>query len=143
MHAVDWRPTLQKLAGATAQGDLPVDGLDVWPTIASGAASPHEVILLNTTPEVGAVRAGDWKLIAKHRAPRGRRKADRSRREPAVELFNLRTDPQETTNLAAKHPEKVKELRQRLATFDQDAVPPKATPEPESFEVPAVWGEAG
>jgi hypothetical protein len=30
--------------------------------------------------------------------------------EPAVQLYNLRTDPAETTNLAAKHPDKVKEL---------------------------------
>jgi arylsulfatase A-like enzyme len=143
MHIVDWRPTLQKLCGAAPAGALPVDGLDVWPTLSAGAKSPHEVILLNTTPEVGAVRAGDWKLIAKHNAPRGRRNAGRRRRDPAVELFDLRNDPHETTNLAAKHPEKVEELRQRLAKFAAEAVPPKATPEPKSFEVPAVWGEAG
>jgi arylsulfatase A-like enzyme len=143
MHIVDWRPTLQRLCGAAESSKLPMDGMDVWPTLTAGAPSPHDVILLNTTPEVGAVRAGDWKLIAKHRAPRGRRNADRGRREPAVELFNLRTDSRETTNLAKEHPEKVKELRERLAKFDQDALPPKATPEPKSFDVPAVWGEAG
>ena len=143
MHAVDWRPTLQRLCGATGTGKLPMDGMDVWPTLTAGAPSPHDVILLNTTPEVGAVRAGDWKLIARHRAPRGRRRADRAPRDPEVELFNLRTDPREATNLAEEHSEKVKELRQRLAEFDKDALPPKATPEPESFDVPAVWGEAG
>ncbi|MBA3482364.1 MAG: arylsulfatase [Pirellulales bacterium] len=143
MHVVDWRPTLQKLCGGAATGELPMDGLDVWPTLTAGAPSPHDVILLNTSPEVGAVRAGDWKLIVKHHAPRGRRKADRRRGEPAVELFDLRNDPREATNLAHTHPEKVKELRQRLATFAEEAVPPKATPAPKTFEVPAVWGEAG
>jgi arylsulfatase A-like enzyme len=142
MHAVDWRPTLQKLAGAAPQGDLSVDGLNVWPTIASGAASPHDVILLNTAPDVGAVRAGDWKLIAKQQA--GRRARRRANRDiNAVELFNLRDDPYETTNLAEKNPEKVQELRQHLERFAEEAVPPKAAPEPKSYKAPAVWGEAG
>jgi arylsulfatase A-like enzyme len=140
MHAVDWRPTLQKLCGATPAGDLPTDGLDVWSTISAGAKSPHDVILLNTTPEVGAVRAGDWKLIVKHH---GRRKGNRKPGATEIELFNLKSDPHETTNLADTNSEKVKELRQRLATFAEQAVPPKAQPAPKSFEVPAIWGEAG
>jgi arylsulfatase A-like enzyme len=143
MHIVDWRPTLQKLCSAAATGELPMDGLDVWSTLTAGAPSPHDAILLNTTPEDGAVRSGDWKLIVRRRAPRGRRKAARGRGEPAVELFNVRNDPQEATNLANAHPEKVKELRQRLAAFANEAMPPKSTPAPKSFEVPKVWGEAG
>jgi hypothetical protein len=30
--------------------------------------------------------------------------------EPAVQLYNLSTDPAEQTNLAVEHPDKVKEL---------------------------------
>ena len=37
---------------------------------------------------------------------------------------------------------KVKQLRQALAKFAKEAVPPKAVPKPESFKAPAVWGEA-
>src|SRR5262249_37706865 len=68
LHAVDWFPTLVKLCGGTAEQKLPVDGFDVWPTLTQGKPSPHDVILLNTTPNTGAVRARDWKLVVKNGA---------------------------------------------------------------------------
>ena len=34
MHAVDWYPTLIKLAGGSLTQRLPIDGQDMWPTIA-------------------------------------------------------------------------------------------------------------
>ena len=143
IHIVDWRPTLQKLCGAPASGEASMDGLDVWPTLSAGAASPHDVILLNTTPQVGAVRAGDWKLIMHQNEAHGQQAATGRRGTKSMELFNLRDDPYEKSNLAKERPEKVKELRQSLAKFAEEAVPPKAGPEPESFVVPAVWGEVG
>ena len=36
MHAVDWRPTLDKLCDASQTGDLPVDGKNIWPTLDRG-----------------------------------------------------------------------------------------------------------
>jgi arylsulfatase A-like enzyme len=143
LHAVDWRPTLQKLCSATAESELPMDGLDIWPTLTAGAPSPHDVILLNTTPDVGAVRAGDWKLIAQQAARRPRARAGRRQARQEVELFNLKDDPYERSNLADQQPEKVQELLARLNAFAEEAVPPKATPEPKSYDVPKVWGEAG
>ena len=50
-----------------------------------------------------SIRKGPWKLIPG--APRTVKKAARS-----VELYRLDTDLAETTNLAAQHPEKVREL---------------------------------
>ena len=64
MHAVDWYPTLLKLAGASTQQKLAPDGLDYWPTLTQGAKSPHDAILLmGTIPGRAAVRMGDWKLL--------------------------------------------------------------------------------
>ena len=37
IHAVDWYPTLLKAAGAPLEQRLPLDGLDVWPTLTQGA----------------------------------------------------------------------------------------------------------
>ena len=50
---------------------------DIWPTLTQGKPSPHDAILLNTTPNGGAVRAGDWKLVVQNRRRRpGRRPAE-------------------------------------------------------------------
>src|SRR5207253_2403836 len=58
MHMVDWYPTLLKLNGAKHVQKLPLDGLDIGPTLTQGKPSPHDAILLNTTPNVGAIRMG-------------------------------------------------------------------------------------
>jgi arylsulfatase A-like enzyme len=141
IHVVDMRPTLQTLCGTRSDDEHAMDGLDVWPTIAAGEASPHEAILLNTTPGEGAIRAGDWKLIVKRDG--GKRRRGGRRAAETVELYNLRSDPYETSNLADSEQEKAKELQQILEGYAKEAVPPKASPQPKTFEVPKVWGEAG
>ena len=141
LHIVDWYPTLVKLCGAASQQPLPVDGLDIWPTLTQGQPSPHDAILLNTTPSGGAIRAGDWKLVVRNGEddPDGgpAKKAGRK----SVELFNLKDDPFEKTNLTDVHPDKVRELQDKLAAFAQQAMPPKNKPRPQDFVVPQVWGQ--
>jgi arylsulfatase A-like enzyme len=143
MHVVDWRPTLQKLCGASPSSDLPMDGVDIWPTLTTGAKTPHDSLLLNTTPSVSAVRAGNWKLIVKQREGARQQAGARRRGKSTVELYNLRDDPFEKSNVANEQPDKVKQLRQAIAKFAAEAVPPNAGPQPKSFKVPAVWGESG
>lgn len=149
LHAVDWRPTLDKLCGAKPTSDQPLDGLDASSTLTAGAATPHDAILLNTTPTEGAIRASDWKLIVREQpAPvaaksgKGRRAARRG--QAAVELFNLADDPSERKNVAAEHPEKVTELRERLDAYAKEAVAPKAAKQPPAdYKAPAIWGDFG
>jgi arylsulfatase A-like enzyme len=142
LHVVDLRPTLLKLCGAQQTGDKPLDGLDVCDVVTAGASSPHDYILLNSTPRAGALRAGDWKLIVTKPA-KGKRAKGAKRGRATVELYNLADDPYEKTNLADENAAKVKELREILDRFAADAAPPKAKPQPKTFDVPAIWGEAG
>jgi arylsulfatase A len=65
----------------------------------------------------GAVREGDWKLIEFYED--GRR-----------ELFNLKSDPSESHNLAAKEPQRVEELAARLAAWRKDVAAQEMTPNP-------------
>ncbi|MBI4581634.1 MAG: arylsulfatase [Planctomycetes bacterium] len=133
LHMVDWYPTLLRLAGATLHQPLPLDGLDVWPTIAEGKPTPHEEILHNVEPQGGALRRGDWKLVY--------RKAAQGRPEN-IELFNIPADPSEKHNLAGENPQKASELKERLEAYATQARPPVLDPgprAPEGFEPPKVW----
>ena len=152
LHMVDWYPTLARLAGASLEQKLPLDGRDAWGAIAAGAPSPHDAILLNTTPTSGAIRMGDWKLVlngsandsedAENPTPSAAKKSKKKKSaEESVELFNLARDLYEKTNLAATQPAIVAELRARYATFAAQAVAPKVQPRDPAFQVPKIWGE--
>ena len=161
LHIVDFYPTLLNLAGASLEQKLPLDGKDAWATIAKGEPSPHEAILLNTSPTSGAIRMGEWKLVvngsdrfeedpaeaapaaAAAAAPGRKPRQQGAAARDAAELFNLADDPSEKRNLAAKHPEKVKELRKRYDALAAEAVPPKSKGgKPTDFKSPQVWGQA-
>ncbi len=152
LHMVDWYPTLLKLAGASLDQKLPLDGRDILGVLTEGKPSPHEEILLNTTPRGGAIRVGDWKLLINGAngtgeqdqaspAPAKRKKAARKGQPPGVELFNLAQDLSEKRNLAAEHPEKVKELRARYDALAKQAAKPGNQPQPADYKAPKVWGE--
>lgn len=141
LHAVDWHPTLLKLCGAATEQPTAVDGLDIWPTLSAGQPSPHDAILLNTTPNDGALRMGNWKLIVRQRAGRRRARETDTGTMQTTELYHLANDPYETTNVAEQHAEKVKQLQDRLDAFAAQAVPPKLRPKPADFGAPPIWGE--
>jgi arylsulfatase A-like enzyme len=145
LHMVDWYPTLLKKAGAPPAQKLPIDGRDAWPTIAAGKSSPHEEILLNATPQTGAIRAGDWKLVLNggynNEVSDTERGRERGAAGETVELFNLAEDPYEHKNLADEYPAKVKALRARYEALAAQAVAPKIRPRSPDFKVPKVWGE--
>jgi len=148
MHIVDLYPTLLKLGGASLEQKLPLDGKDIWPVLTEGKRSPHEDILFNVTPTKGALRMGDWKLVVggnlqdpEENAAKKAKKKDKQAGADGVELFNLAADPSEKMNVAAQHPERVRELRGRLDAYARQAVPPKARPKAADFKSPKIWGE--
>ncbi len=112
MHVVDMLPTLAKLAGGSTSKSKPLDGHDVWPAIAEGKPSGRDEVVYNVEPFRGAVRQGDWKLVWRSVLP------------TSVELFNLAEDPNETTNLADKQPEKVKALQARIEQLAKESAKP-------------------
>jgi arylsulfatase A-like enzyme len=142
IHIVDWYPTLLKLCGApNVDQQLPLDGLDIWPTLTQGRPTPHDAILLNTTPNTGAIRMGQWKLVVKRAEEDSDGGQARKLKNASIELFDVVNDPYETTDLAEKYPDRVEQLQSRLDEFAKQAAPPKSRPKPSGFVSPAVWGE--
>jgi arylsulfatase A-like enzyme len=103
--------TLAKLAGARLERTKPLDGRDIWPSLALGQAGRDQVVY-NVEPTQGAVRDGQWKLVWHVVLP------------PKAELFDLEADPSETTDLSARHPQKVAELQARVVDLARSMAPP-------------------
>jgi arylsulfatase A-like enzyme len=120
--AMDLFPTLAALCGATLPDDRTIDGRDIRALLFDdGAASPHEAFFYYQQDDLEAVRSGRWKLhLGKRRRLSHDDIAEAVRsgtfsfdpdalREPLRELYDLSTDPGETTDLyatvAAEQPE--------------------------------------
>lgn len=140
LHIVDLYPTLLGLAGGRPKQKHPLDGKDAWPTIAKGAPTPHDFILLNQTPFHGAVRIGDWKIV--HNGAVSANATEPPGQE-TWELFNLKNDPYEKEDLAAKRPKIFKRLQKKLTALGNEAVPPNIPPNkaPQGWKAPRIWGE--
>ena len=112
LHMVDIMPTALALAGAKANpADKPLDGVDIWATVAEGKPSPHEDILVNVEAFRGAVIKGKWKLVKIALLP------------GKTELFDLAADPGEKNDVAAQNPEIVRDLENRLIAYAREQRP--------------------
>ncbi|MBT6449112.1 MAG: sulfatase [Verrucomicrobiales bacterium] len=119
----DFFPTL---ADALGQTEVPRhDGVSLLPLLNNPQASLNREALFWHYPHyyprmtpASAIRAGDWKLIQYYEDNR-------------LELFNLKTDPAETKNLAATQPAKTKALRKKLDAWrkETDAKAPTKNPD--------------
>jgi arylsulfatase A-like enzyme len=114
IHAVDIYPTFASLAGASTARCKPLDGVNVWESIAEGKPSPRTEFIYNVEPFRGGVRQGDWKLIWRTSLP------------SSVDLYNLSQDPYETNNVAAAHPDKVAAMQARIEAAARESAQPLA-----------------
>ncbi|OGV65424.1 MAG: N-acetylgalactosamine-6-sulfatase [Lentisphaerae bacterium RIFOXYA12_FULL_48_11] len=105
----DWCPTMLELTGLefTVPGGL--DGISFAPTL-YGKQQPARSFLYRESPGYGGqqcVRVGDWKLVRQNLnlAPKQVKST-----VPTTELYNIKNDPLETTDVAAENPEIVSKL---------------------------------
>ncbi|RMF73380.1 MAG: arylsulfatase, partial [Planctomycetota bacterium] len=128
VHAVDWYPTLVRLAGGSLDQPRPVDGVDIWPAIARGEPLDRDCMLLSYDGTQGALRCGDWKLVS--------RTLGKMR---TTELYDVAHDLSERSDVADAHAELVAELTRALDRFAAAAAEPLYERKPESFTPPAIW----
>ena len=123
---IDMYPTILDLVGVPLPTQQAIDGVSFGPVLRQTGPLARDAYFIwfpHLVPGV-SVRQGDWKLI--------RRFEERpAEYEGTRELFNLRDDLGETNNLAAKMPEKVKELDARIDRFvaETGALYPKPNPD--------------
>lgn len=126
----DVLPTLCDLVDIPME--KPVDGISFLPTLlGKGQQKTHDYFYWEF-PERGGQQAltkGDWKIV---------KQKMRNKPHAAWELYNLKTDPAEQNDLAAAHPDRVKELAELAreahwhpAVHEWEFVDPKFTTSPE------------
>jgi arylsulfatase len=107
-HVIDLVPTILEAVGMPrpdADGEAglkrpipPLPGRSLLPAFARDGSVTHESLWWEHEGN-RAIRVGDWKLVAARDRP--------------WELYDLATDRTETRDLAAQHPERVRELAER------------------------------
>jgi arylsulfatase A-like enzyme len=95
---LDLFPTLMDMAGLPMPPTRPLDGKNLWPALRDGQASPVESYYW-AWHNYDAIRTTDWKLL---------RYFDHN------ELYAIRKDESETTNVADAHPEVVTGLTAKM-----------------------------
>jgi arylsulfatase A-like enzyme len=119
----DWMPTLLDMVGLAQKIPEGLDGGSLAGALRGGpVAETRSRYRELTERQWQAVTDGRWKAIRKRG---GGKKA--ASQKVATELYDLRADPSEKTNVAAKHPDVVKNLE---AVMDREHVPDPAWPMP-------------
>jgi len=113
--SLDILPTVLDAAGIKASRDYDFDGKSILPVLTGKKDVLHENLFWSEGGRTGewAVRSGDWKLVV-HKAK--------------VELFDLKNDVSESTDLSAQHPDIVKKLSALYDTWLDEMAEPQQGP---------------
>lgn len=109
---MDWTATILSLAGAKPRPDAPLDGIDLVPVLTGEQKAMDRVLYwrLAQRKHHKALREGDWKYLQD---------------EKGVDyLFNLETDPFESTNLSAKERARLATLKKKYELWEAEMLKP-------------------
>jgi len=118
MATIDFLPTFASITGAKIPDDRTIDGVNQLDFILGKSKTARKSYIYNPGSasvqtrilQGNAIREGDWKLISPLKVGWFLEDAGSG----VWELYNLKEDIGETTNLAAKYPQKVKRLKSLL-----------------------------
>jgi arylsulfatase A-like enzyme len=144
--AVDFYPTLLEIAGAKRPKNYQLDGVSLAPLLRDASASLGRDALhwhfpcylqgytprhgpFRTTP-AAAIRMGDWKLIEFFE-------------DGKLELYNVKNDLSEKTDLAKKMPVKTKELHTAMLKWRKATNAPVPTEKNPLYDPKAVLKPRG
>lgn len=119
---LDIFPTALAVAGVERTSKTKLDGVDLLPYVTGKNASPpHQHLYWRFGPQM-AIRSGDWVLVRYDthydNGPKAKGKAVT---EP--HLYNVTADIGQTKNLAATHPDKMRELQTEWDRWNAELVP--------------------
>ena len=139
MSMMDYFPTLTGAAGIKPGNTLPLDGRNLWPSIAGGKVEPRDDIYFgveNASTMHFGVHRREWKLV---------RQEPRKGGEATNMLFRIDEDPNEQHDVAEKNPKLVADLVRSLEQWRRlhpaNGVREESGPPP-GYKAPKQWVEA-
>jgi arylsulfatase A len=121
---MDVMPTLLELAGVSPPKTRALDGVSLAPLLLTGKPLADRTLFWGYNDRY-AVRSGPWKLLIDQPATdtgKGKGKG-KAKAGASVALYNLAEDLGEKVDLAAREPERVRQLQQALTRWRKDAGP--------------------
>jgi len=109
---MDWSATLIGAGGATADAAYPLDGEDMLP-VCTGKRPPYDRALFWRTIERDAARSGQWKYL---------------KAEGEEHLFDVVTDPGETTDLRTSRAATFQRLKEQFDAWNAQMLPKPQQP---------------
>ena len=97
--AIDLLPTLSELAGLDVNAPLPLDGRSFAPSLLGKKSASSDRFIISTWKQRASVRSQRWRM------------------QRSGELYDIKNDPRETSNVADQHPAVVKSLKQHLDDY--------------------------
>jgi arylsulfatase A-like enzyme len=121
---LDVLPTALAAIGVPVRPEWKLDGVDLLPFLTGKAPGlPHEALYWRLGGMM-AIRKGDWKLVKTRDGPMRDTDPAASSDLSAAELYNLADDIGETKNVAATHPDLVKDLAEAWQRWNGGLVRP-------------------
>jgi arylsulfatase A-like enzyme len=113
---IDFLPTIASLTGFDVPTDRLIDGVDQTDLLTGKSeVGNRDNYVYFSQGELHGLRLGDWKLFKAGRKKFYGYVDDRGTQE--IELYNLKTDIGETSNVAADHPDVVAKLLEQIESF--------------------------
>jgi len=126
VSSIDIFPTILAATGAR-QPSIELPGMNLLPAMEKGSTLKRDAIFGESfahdiadieNPEASLLFRwciqGDWKLLLTYDGEVNRYKTTHPREEKRPQLFNLRTDPDEATNLAGENPRVVARMAKQI-----------------------------
>ncbi|MDA0347753.1 MAG: sulfatase-like hydrolase/transferase [Verrucomicrobia bacterium] len=102
--------TISEIVGESSSGDSGMDSLSIFPIITGSNKVVRPFAVHHSLRGLFALRRGDWKLVEGRGSGGFTDPKTIQESAPTGQLYNLKLDPQETTNLYNNESEKVVEL---------------------------------